>query len=544
MSKKVYNPIHDVFQTKPDIESNLQLTHSYSSTEEHDADDSTQSDELPNAMNTSNITGNQTYNGYNGGINSMNSMHRKKFKEPSKYTRHLKKQDGDFFTRNDIQYQFLHNLLSDTRQIFYNDFQDVFPISTQASTDIVNVTNTNYNARLFVGNKLLTFSQLYVLTIASSKKCSKILRDKLLFDNQVALSTCMLSLLVNMGKLNTTVNFFLEMTSQLRTFHSIPSLQHHSHDPKSLQDTPRIKSILKAIPSGQELIRLSDWYESPSTHFKPNPINLLFTMCENVPLINTKWIEQFVAAKTSLFEIFDSDNFEPKQRADFFLWLMYIHIETDLNPEGIKESLKIFNIHDKFPMDLPRSKYDIDTESEIEYGQGQFAKRQNFLKKHPRKSPGTQESLLCSNEPNSITPFSSPVKEDDLSKFQHKSDQLDQVELLDDGSSWTQEVEEMIEFDLNYPIRHNLTQNQLKLRLKKTQRIMKKKRKLLGLIRALEEYEDVTMATVIGVRGKKRKKFNDGIMGYETDYLRYMGVAKKIMLNRVAESLFDEIFIE
>ena len=38
------------------------------------------------------------------------------------------------------------------------------------------------------------------------------------------------------------------------------------------------------------------------------------------------------------------------------------------------------------------------------------------------------------------------------------------------------------------------------------------------------------MATVIGVRGKKRKKFKDGLLGFETDFIRTMSGAKRAML--------------
>ncbi|AMD22314.1 HGL026Cp [Eremothecium sinecaudum] len=589
---RVYDPIHDVFQVQNEndlgslvLSKNAVLSQDTYTQEDgtigremdHD-DESTQSDEAR-----------QLVDYHRNGSLKQNHMTptKKKGKEPSRYTRHLKKQDGEQFTRKDIQYAFLYELLSDKRQIFENIFRSTFSITAQESddADTLNVTDVNYNARFFIANKKLTFSQLYVLTIASSKKCSKILRDKLLFDHQVAFSTCVLSLLVNFGRLNTTVNFFPEMTSQLRTFHSIPCLQHQRRDPKSLQDTPRIKSILKTIPLGQEPLKLSTWYSSTDRKFRPNIVNLLFTICDNPQIVNVHFVLPYIDADTTLFEIFDSPKYQPKDRASFFLWLAYIHLETSLTPEDIQPALKLFGIDDKFPMRLATQEYDIDTEAELIFGSHQNQRRLRFLKKHPRKAlsdtqGGSDQNLKDENlgdmafdsgptnseEANDETydvlkppakpaPKQAKMRPRTRVKVVHQESSQDLLKPAiaestpaeasqqeEDFSSWAQTVDEMIEADSNYQVAPDLTHSEAQALLLRAHKVARKKRQELGLIKAFDEYEDIALATVIGVRGKKRKKFSDGVLGYETDYMNYMHTAKKIFLKSLDQPLPEQHF--
>ncbi len=101
--------------------------------------------------------------------------------------RHLKKEDGEPLWRKDIQYDFL-------RAVFDNE-QDVF-------------TNSYEKDRL--GKQC--FADLYIDTMSRSSKTSKVLRDKLLSDREAAKGMAMVCLLVNIGRMNTTLNcmpFFL-----------------------------------------------------------------------------------------------------------------------------------------------------------------------------------------------------------------------------------------------------------------------------------------------------------------------------------------------
>lgn len=93
--------------------------------------------------------------------------------------KHLKKEDGIPLWRKDIQYDFL-------RLVFYDE--------TKCFTKCSDGTNGH------------TFADVYIDAMAKSSKCSKILKEKLLQDQEGAISMAMVCLLVNFGRMNTTLN--------------------------------------------------------------------------------------------------------------------------------------------------------------------------------------------------------------------------------------------------------------------------------------------------------------------------------------------------
>ena len=93
--------------------------------------------------------------------------------------RHLKKEDGIPLWRKDIQFLFL--------QMVFNDQTAVF---TKASD----------------GTQGHTFADVYIDAMARSSKTSKILKEKLLSERTAALNMAMVCLLVNVGRMNTTLN--------------------------------------------------------------------------------------------------------------------------------------------------------------------------------------------------------------------------------------------------------------------------------------------------------------------------------------------------
>ena len=95
--------------------------------------------------------------------------------------RHLKKDDGEPLWRKDIQYDFL-------KLIFEND----------------NACFTNSYEPEMIGKQ--NFANLYIDAMARSSKTSKILRDKLLSEHEPAKNMAMVCLLVNLGRMNTTLN--------------------------------------------------------------------------------------------------------------------------------------------------------------------------------------------------------------------------------------------------------------------------------------------------------------------------------------------------
>ena len=58
----------------------------------------------------------------------------------------------------------------------------------------------------FEGTKGHTFAETYIDAMARSSKTSKVLREKLFNDQAGAMSMAMICLLVNVGRMNTTLN--------------------------------------------------------------------------------------------------------------------------------------------------------------------------------------------------------------------------------------------------------------------------------------------------------------------------------------------------
>ena len=92
--------------------------------------------------------------------------------------RHLKKDDGIPLWRKDIQFDFLKYVFDDEQKVFTK----------------------------MDGEKGFTFADIYLDAMAKSSKCSKILKDKLLTERPAAVNMAMVCLLVNVGRMNTTLN--------------------------------------------------------------------------------------------------------------------------------------------------------------------------------------------------------------------------------------------------------------------------------------------------------------------------------------------------
>lgn len=95
--------------------------------------------------------------------------------------RHLKKDDGEPLWRKDIQYDFLKLVFEDKTKCFTNSYEPAM-IEKQ------------------------DFASVYIDAMARSSKTSKILRDKLLSEHEPAKNMAMVCLLVNLGRMNTTLN--------------------------------------------------------------------------------------------------------------------------------------------------------------------------------------------------------------------------------------------------------------------------------------------------------------------------------------------------
>ncbi|PHH52663.1 Ino eighty subunit 1 [Ceratocystis fimbriata CBS 114723] len=224
--------------------------------------------------------------------------------------KHLKKEDGDPLWRKDIQYDFLRAIFDDDNKVFLNSYEP---------------------ERL----GMQCFADLYIDTMARSSKTSKVLRDKLLSDREAAKGMAMVCLLVNMGRMNTTLNFFPEMRAQLRTYHAIPSLQAHqdTHAYKQLQDAPRLKSILKGAVEDRDEPRSILEIKAKNVP-RTNPVNLIFLIVQSAQKIH----ELHFPLDQEFHDLVMKTNYSSITRAKAFLWLAWFYLESDFTEEGCDEN--------------------------------------------------------------------------------------------------------------------------------------------------------------------------------------------------------------
>src|ERR1700742_264478 len=95
----------------------------------------------------------------------------------------LKRADGEPLTRADLQYDVLYNIFKDT----HNVFTAPYPADNTAPAK-------------------LCFRELYLKTILHSPKATKVLTDKMNESALFAEDFGMLALLVNVGRVNTTMS--------------------------------------------------------------------------------------------------------------------------------------------------------------------------------------------------------------------------------------------------------------------------------------------------------------------------------------------------
>lgn len=281
--------------------------------------------------------------------------------------RHLKKEDGAPLWRRDIQYEFLRLVFDDEKPVF---------------------------TRFADKKKGFSFTDIYVDAMSRSSKTSKILKDKLQTDRLAAKNMAMICLLVNVGRMNTTLNFFPEMRAQLRTYHSIPVLQ-AQQDPnsyKQLQDAPRLKSILKGASEDEDQPKTLEAIQAASVP-RTNPVNLIFVLSQKAPEVS----ELHFHPPRDFFDLVMRPTISSKSRARAFLWLMWWYLESDFskadsmnNPfgPGTDATANKDNIPLKVPdfehlTDEQASGENVDTPEEVEYGELKMTERKRMLLRNP-----------------------------------------------------------------------------------------------------------------------------------------------------------------
>jgi hypothetical protein len=133
----------------------------------------------------------------------------------SRKTLAIKRGDSEILTRNDVQYTFLYHVFSDKTLAFTDETPGKPPIK-------------------------VNFCDLYVHALYNSTKCSKVMRDKMLETPAFAIEFAKISLLTNVGRINTTMACMCYCSSHL-SFLSTPM---HSFS------LPRDENRLAKLPPG------------------------------------------------------------------------------------------------------------------------------------------------------------------------------------------------------------------------------------------------------------------------------------------------------
>ncbi|KAI9821617.1 MAG: hypothetical protein M1832_003291 [Thelocarpon impressellum] len=303
--------------------------------------------------------------------------------------KNIKKEDGVPLWRSDIQYEFLRAVFDDETAAF------------------TNIKEKQAGA-------ISTFAHIYIDAMATSPKTSKILREKLLSDRPSALNMAMVCLLVNVGRMNTTLNFFPEMRAQLRTYHAIPCLQ-AKQDPnayKQLQDAPRLKSILKgACEDKNEPGTIDSLRALPVP--RTNPVNLIFVLSQYAP----KLTELHFSPQLDFFDLVTRTTLSSRSRARGFLWLMWWYLESDFsvedaarNPFGAGLPPEVDGVPQKLPSfehltEEQKELENVDTQDELEYGRKKQEERRKIMEMDaavaappPKRGKKSTNNLVASDD--------------------------------------------------------------------------------------------------------------------------------------------------
>ncbi|KAG6831270.1 hypothetical protein H0H92_011780 [Tricholoma furcatifolium] len=256
----------------------------------------------------------------------------------------IKRQDAEPLTREDVQFDLLHHIFSDRNAVFTNPTPGGNPLCGKSDR--------------------VTFANLYISALYNSSKCSKVLREKMIETPAFATELAKISLLTNVGRINTTMAFFPEMKTALRTYHPVPSLQKTNGN---AQDAPRIKNCLKAALLPNEI--------------KTTPPSSPDEILERRPLANV----HFDGVLNFLDLFLPNRGLLSADRARAFLWLAYFYLESDEghNPfnddfsrthPGKAPFLRQMNEHQ-------RQRENLDTNDEMIWGKKMSAQRNAFLKK-------------------------------------------------------------------------------------------------------------------------------------------------------------------
>ncbi|KAF5336964.1 hypothetical protein D9611_003364 [Ephemerocybe angulata] len=291
---------------------------------------------------------------------------------PSKRTLALKRADGEPLTRADIQYDVLHAIFEDKSLAF----TDPYDTAEDAPR--------------------LCFRDLYIKAIMHSSKATKALKDKMAESPVYAEDFAMLSLLVNVGRINTTMSFFPEMKTAIRTYHPIPTLQRTNGN---MQDAPRIKHVLKTGLLEREANNPPTTLDEVLSRAKEGHIpatsilNLLFVLSSHSQGVGTHFSERF-----EFHDIFLRTEISSASRARAFLWLCFNYLENpgsaaDDYDEEEKPNPFADPAKDSAPFLISLSPEEaelenVDTPEEKEWAEKLISQRDTIVKQNAVKEAG------------------------------------------------------------------------------------------------------------------------------------------------------------
>ncbi|KAI0001896.1 hypothetical protein BJV77DRAFT_970175 [Russula vinacea] len=276
----------------------------------------------------------------------------------SRKTLAIKRGDSEILTRNDVQYAFLYHVFNDKTLAFTDETPGKPP------------TKVN-------------FCDLYVHALYNSAKCSKVMRDKMLETPAFAIEFAKISLLTNVGRINTTMAFFPEMKTALRSYHPVPSLQKTDGN---VQDAPRIKNCLKAafLPGEQKSAPPSTPADilarAKAGHIPPTSVvNLIFVLVNYSSSLMPVHFEPDV----EFVDLFLPINISSAARAKAFLWMIFHYHEGPNVANPFSDDHARRN-PGKVPWLLRLSREEqmhenVDPPEEVEWGKKMAQARSRFL---------------------------------------------------------------------------------------------------------------------------------------------------------------------
>jgi len=111
----------------------------------------------------------------------------------------IKRADGEPLTRADLQFDFLNAVFSDSNAVFTNPYAPPKPDGGAGG-------GGGGGGEVGESSAKITFAELYTNAIAHSSKATKVLKETMRESPAFAVDFSMLALLVNVGRVNTTMS--------------------------------------------------------------------------------------------------------------------------------------------------------------------------------------------------------------------------------------------------------------------------------------------------------------------------------------------------